>query len=290
MATETDVIITTCIDWLRFTTSAGTPHEIILPPYPALARTGEVNDRGFYGYTRSMPLVGGGNILWHHEKPELKICVDLPGSVLAEVRRDGFEVEEIMEHLIARRLPELNYKRIDGAIDIHNSGAEISDIWRAVEKGKIKSTARKARFISSVESEYFSDTVEFGSRESSPRFTRFYNKGGQMGKLWESWLRLEIEEKLGRVNPFAASVLKHGRAETIRREIGEAVQTKIKWFNEALRGETAPHIDVPRPESRPNKFVLETIIPFIGNHSEELTSEVKRKLLTAISDYITLPG
>lgn len=227
--------------------------------------------------------------MYHTEKPEMKMCIDLPGSVLAEVRRDGFDVEEIMAHFVARRLPDLRYKRIDYAIDVENAPAEPGQLWARYEKGKVKTTARTARFIRSHESDMNADTVEFGSRESSPRFIRVYNKAAQTGMLWKAWTRIEAEIKLARADGFAASILKHGRSKAGRREISEAVKVKLGWFEEAMKGELAPHLEVPRPDSKPNKFVLETIIPFIRNHAEELTEEVKRKLLATIADEIDLP-
>lgn len=289
--TETDIQITDCIDYLRFTIAHGVNFDNILPPFPSLSRTGEILDRAHYGYNRKMPLEGGGQIMWHSEHEEMKICVELEGMALAELRRDGFDVEAIMHHAQNARLPMLHYNRIDYAIDILNAGVKPIEVWNKYEKGKVKTTARKARFLRSYESDTGADTVEFGSRESSPRFIRIYDKGAknaQMGALWTSFLRIELEEKGVRVNPFAHSVLRYGRSETGRREIGEAVSMKLGWFNEALKGDLAPHIEVPRPDSQPNRFVLNHIIPFLKNHSHELTQETKAKLLTVISDYVSM--
>ena len=290
MTTSTDIQISSCIDWVRATFSMDIPLDVLLPSFPALERTGEIVDRGFYGYNRAMPLVGGGFIMWHSEKREMKRCIELPGSVLAEVRRDGFEVEEIMAHWVAKRLPDASYTRLDYALDVENGGVQVKDLWTAIEKKKVKMTAHSARFLRSFESDYNADTVEIGSREGSPRFLRVYDKAAQTGMLWKAWVRIELESKKGRVNGFASSVLKHGRDAAGRREIGEAVKTKVKWFNEALKGELAPHMDVPRPDAKPDKFVLETIVPFIRNHAHELSEDSKRILMANVVNYITLPG
>ena len=290
MSTQHNIIITTCIDWLRFTFSRDFDPKLLFREFPSLQLTGDILDFGYHGYNRSMPFTGGGNLMWHSEKREMKYEIDLPGQACAEIRRDGFEVEEIMTRLLMARVPDLTYKRIDYARDLHNSWSETKDLWDAYEAGNVKTTARKARYIRSYESEYAGDTIEFGTRQSSPRFLRIYNKAVQLGTLWESLIRTEVEMKKVRVNGFAASVIKHGRDKAGLREITEAVQTDVPWFQEVLKGETAPHMDVPRPESKPNSFTVKTIIPFIKNHSEELSEATKRKLLEAIRDYITLPG
>lgn len=290
MPEVSDIIITSCIDWLRFTFSRDFDLNKLFTSFPSLQRSGDILEFGYHGYNRSMPLVGGGNIMFHSEKREMKYEVDLPGQACAEIRRDGFEIEEVMESLLVARIPELNYKRIDYARDLHNSWSETKDLWDAYEAGEVKTTARKARFIRSYESEYAGDTIEFGTRQSSPRFFRTYNKGVQMGELWRSYIRAEIEMKKNRVQPFAMAVIKHGRDKPGLREMNEAVQTDVPWFNAILEGEMSEHIDVPRPESKPNSFTLKTVIPFIENHADELSESTKRKLLTAIRDYITLPG
>jgi hypothetical protein len=286
--TETDIKITDGIDWLRFTVNRNVDLDVILPAMPSLARTGEIVGRGFYGYDRAMPLEGGGFLMWHSEKREMKYCVELPGGALAELRRDGFQVEDILTHNIERRLPDLSYNRIDYFIDILNAGVEVFDLWKEIEKKRVKMKARKARFLRSWEVETNADTVEVGSREGSPRFLRVYNKGAQMGMTGVSWARIELELKKKRGNAFARSVALHGRSESGRQELSEVITTKLGWYNEAIRGEKAPHIDVPRPLSKPNLFTLETIIPFIKNHHGELTQETKMKLLMVIEDFISL--
>jgi hypothetical protein len=290
MGTETDIQITDCLDWLRFTVARSIGQDDILPPFPSLARTGEIIGRGFYGYDRAMPLEGGGYLMWHSEQREMKYCVELDGGALAELRRDGFEVEQILEHNMAAKLPELTYNRIDYAIDIKNAGIEVFDLWKEIEKNKVKMKARKSRFLRSHESDLNGDTVEVGSRQSSPRFLRVYDKAAQMGMRSVSWARIELEIKKARTNAFARSVALHGRSETGRRELSEVITTKVGWYNAAIAGEKAPHIDVPRPLSAPNKFVLEHIIPFLKNHSGELTEDTKRELLTTVEDYLTLTG
>lgn len=288
--TQNDIQISTCLDWLRLTFAHGANLNEVMPAFPALARTGEILDHGFYGYNRAMPLVSGGALLWHTEKPEMKYCIDLPGSVLAEVRRDGFEVEEIMEHFIHKRIPDVTYKRIDFAIDLENGGVQVYDLWRAIESKRTKIRAHSARFLRSSESDYNADTVEIGSRGGSPRFLRVYDKAAQTGMLWKAWVRIELESTKQRANLFAASVLKHGRAATGRREIGEMVNTKVKWFKAALEGDIAPHMELPRPDAKPDKFVMETIVPFLKNHGHELSEDSKRILLANIANYINLPG
>ena len=290
MTTETDVIITSCIDWLRFTFSRDFDINKLFTGFPSLARTGEILDYGYHGYNRSMPLEGGGNLMWHTEKREMKYEIDLPGQACAEIRRDGFEVEEVMIGLLTARIPDMSYKRIDYARDLHNSWSEVKELWEAYEEGQVKTTARKARFIRSYESEYAGDTIEFGTRQSSPRFLRVYNKAVQMGTLWESLVRTELEMKKVRVNGFAASVIKNGRDKAGLREMTEAIQTDVSWFNEVLKGETAPHMEVPRPDPKPNAFMLKTIIPFLENHSEQLTEDTKKKFLNAVNNFITMPG
>ena len=288
MGTETDVKISDCIDWLRYTVSSSMEQSNMLPPIPSIQPTGEIVGRGFYGYDRAKPLEGGGFMMWHTEKPEMKICIELPGQALAELRRDGFEVEDILEYNHNQRLPELTYNRIDAAVDIKNAGVEVFDLWKEIEKKRVKMKARKARFLRSWEGELNADTVEVGSREGSPRFLRVYNKAAQMGMSGVSWARIELELKKKRGNVFARSVMLHGRTESLRRELSEVMQTKLKWYNAAIAGDRAPHMDVPRPDSKPNKFVLETIIPFIVNHHGELTNDTKIKLMIAVNDYINL--
>jgi hypothetical protein len=288
MTTETDIIISDCIDYVRFTASRNSDIDKLLPNMPSLARTGEIFDYGYYGYNRSSPLHGGGRIMWHTEDRAMKYCVELSGLPLAELRRDGFQVEDIFEWRIHARLEDFGYKRVDYALDVENGGAQVKDVWTAWEKKKLKTPARTSRFIRSSDSEYNADTVELGSRESTPRFVRVYDKAAQMKQLWRSLVRIELEMKKGRVDGFVQSVLRHGRSAAGRREIGEMMVTKIGWVNAALAGELAPHMDAPRPDGKPNEFVWKILIPFINNHSEELAQDTKIALLKAVEDKITL--
>lgn len=284
--TETDIQISSCIDWVRCTFDHGIDVNRLFPAIPAMARTGEINDHGYYGYNRSMPLAAGGALMWHSEKPEMKYCIELPGQVLAEVRRDGFEVEEIFNHWIAMRIPGTTYKRVDFAFDILNGGAQVKDLWTAIERKRVKMRAHTARFLRSYESDYNADTVEIGARGGSPLFLRTYDKAAQTGMLWLSWVRIELENTKQRANSFVASALKHGRDQTGRTLIKEMIKTKVGWFNAALDGELAPHVEIPRPDAKPDKFVMETIVPFIRNHAHELSEDSKRILLANITNYI----
>lgn len=284
--TTTDIQISSCIDWVRATFAHGIDINTLFPAIPAIARTGEINDHGHYGYNRSMPLAAGGSLMWHSEKPEMKYCLDLPGQVLAELRRDGFEVEDLFLHWMVKRIPETTYKRVDFAFDIENGGVQVQDLWTAIEKKRVKMLAHTARFLRSFESDYNADTVEIGSRGGSPRFLRVYDKAAQTGMLWRAWVRIELESTKQRANSFVSSVMKHGRDETGRREIGEMVKTKVKWFNAALEGEIAPHTEIPRPDAKPDKFLMETIVPFLRNHGHELSEDSKRVLLANVANHI----
>lgn len=288
MGTETDIKITDCIDYVRLTAGHENDVDKMLPAMPSLSRTGEILDRGSYGYNKTFPLDGGGRIMWHSEDKAMKYCIELSGDPLEELRRDGFEVEEVMAYCLSGRVARVSFTRLDYATDVENGGGSIIEVFEAWEKGKIKTRFKVARFIRSSRSEYNADTVEFGNREASDRFIRCYHKGAQQRTPWLDKLRLEVEIKKRRANPFAMSIVRNGRAEAGRRELREAIKSKVGWLNAAVMGTLAPHTVVPRREAHPNEFVKNTVIPFIKNHHGELTQETKALLLMAVEDYITL--
>lgn len=284
-----DVEVSCCLDYIRF--SAGRENSIVdlLPnSIPGLCRTGDILDHGSYGYNRTMPLAGGGRIMYHDQDHGMKYCVELAGEALADVRRDGFDEEQIIGNCFSGRVARVQFSRVDVAFDVKNAEGSIEELYQSWNKGETKTLAKQATWIESVKSEFKANTVYFGARESAPRFLRAYDKAAQQKIMGVSWLRLEGEIKKRRATPFAWSVLKNGKAAAGRRELKDAIKTRVAWVIAALTGELSERVEVPRPEARPNEFVKGMIIPFLKNHSGELTDETKKLLLVAVEDYISV--
>lgn len=277
------------IDYCRYTAGRENELDSLLPKgIPSLSRTGDILLYGSYGYDRSMPLEGGGRIMYHSEDHGMKYCVELSGEPLAEVRREGFDEEDILANAFSGMVARVSFARVDIAIDVKNGEGTIKELFDTWETGETKTRAREAQYVLKAKSEYRANTVYFGSRASSPRFLRAYDKGVQLGITTGRLYRLEAEIKKRRATPFAWNVLKHGKASAGRREIKDAIKTRVAWVVSALEGDLSPRVEVPRPEARPNEFVTGMIIPFLKNHAGELTQETKTKLLVAIEDYISL--
>lgn len=281
--------VSVCLDYIRYTVGReNTMDELIVPGVPSLARSGEILEHGSYGYNRTMPLAGGGRIMWHTEHHGMKYCVELSGEPLAEVRRDGFQEEEILTWCFAGKVARASFARVDVAIDVKNTDGTIEELYNSWVEKRTKTLARQALWMESRKSEYRANTVYIGSRTTSPRFLRAYDKGVQL-RSHITWLRLEAEIKRRRATPFAWNVSKYGTAEAGRREIKDAMSvTDVQWVKDALEGDLAPRIEAPRPEPKPNEFVTGMIIPFLQNHAHELTEATKKALLVTIEDYISL--
>lgn len=286
---ETDTETSVCMDYARYTAGRENNIDALLPRYiPSLSRTGEVFNYGSYGYDRTCPLDGGGRIMFHSEDEGMKYCVELSGRPLEEVRREGFDDQEVIAHAFSGMVARVAFTRVDVAFDVKNSNGTIEELYQSWLQKETKTLARQAMWVESVKSEFRANTVYFGARESSPRILRAYDKAAQQKLMGISWLRLEAEVKKRRATPFARSVWKNGISSAGRREIKDAIKTRVAWVVSALEGDLSPRVEVPRPEARPNEFVTGMIIPFLKNHSGELSQETKTKLLVAIEDYISL--
>lgn len=286
---QTQQEISVSLDYLRYTAGRENKIDDLLPRnIPSLSRTGEILPYGSYGYDRTCPLEGGGRIMWNEEDAGMKFCVELSGEPLAEVRREGFEEEDLVTWCFAGKVARVSFARVDVAIDYKNGEGSIEEFYKSWTEKRTKTRAKQALWMESRKSEYRANTVYIGSRRTSPRFLRAYDKGVQT-KSPITWLRLEAEVKKRRATPFAWSVSRHGTALAGRREIKEAIlSTDVKWIKDALEGDLAPKVEAPRPEPRPNEFVTGMIIPFLKNHAHELTDETKKKLLVTIDDWISV--
>jgi hypothetical protein len=290
---ETDqkepVEVSDALDYLRYTCGHENGFDNLVPRgIPSLSRTGDILMHGSYGYDRTMPLEGGGRIMYHSNDTGMKYCVELSGEPLAEVRREGFEVEDIITHAFSGIVARVSFARVDYCIDVKNGDGTVEELYDTWNTRETTTRAREAMFIQKSKSEYKANTVYFGSRASSPRFLRAYDKGVQLGMIAARLYRLEVEVKKRRCTPFAWSVSKHGRAEAGRREIKDAIKTRVAWVVSALEGALSPRVEVPRAEAHPNEFVRGMIIPFLKNHHGELSQETKALLLMTVEDYISL--
>lgn len=286
---ETDTTVEVCLDYIRFT--AGRENnidELLNRGVPSLSRTGDILNYGSYGYDRTCPLIGGGRIMFHTEDHGMKYCVELSGKPLEEMRREGFSDEIVIGHAFSGKVARVAFTRVDVAFDVKGSDGTIDEVYESWKKKETTSLARTVTYVESVKSEFRANTVYFGARETTPRLVRMYDKRAQLRKEGSSWLRMEGEIKKRRATPFAWSVLKNGTASAGRRELKDAIKTRVAWVVAALTGEIAEKTEVPRSEAHPNEYVKKMIIPFIKNHHGELTQETKAMLLMAVEDYITL--
>lgn len=199
-SSNTGVLITkgALIHWMRFTLPlgreiAGLPESgasLALRVYEQLTgAAGETAPHigyGYSGYSDGVRLPGDGAwICWNPSRPDMGVCVNLPGETLPLL---PFDPKSLIAWAYSMGG---HFTRLDVAVDTDQ--VHISDVRAAVERGDLVSRSQTQEYYGNFKTDAF--TIYVGSRMSE-RFVRIYNKAAEQKVEGDvTWTRCEVEFK-----------------------------------------------------------------------------------------------
>lgn len=246
--------------------------------------TGELFNPG-QGYTEGMRMICG-SVMWHKTRPSQGIGVVLTGADLEMVRGAGLDEKELLEFVAA---VGGHCTTIHGCINVHDRGADVSELIAQHEDGKLQTSARNIGVYSSKKkingSWQVGDTLYVGSAKSE-RQIRVYNKAAERG-IDGDWVRLEIVWRGPYAKAAHIAMIDGSIASVIRAGIGGQMETDIVWFREALGGAVDPPFLVPRKQSARAKWLIEIVLPALASEVEDQRTrgeyELRDKFLSVLT-------
>lgn len=175
-----------CIDWLSFT------QDLTVLPVPSQfcinAKHGDwYNDTAHNGYKQAFRNANGASVQWNEDRPDMRVLTQYSGKALERYISEGTS-----SYTVARHHAQMGYRatRIDLAIDVHDSGMDITKMYRQLKNGKATSGSTKINLIEGIDG---GCTLYIGSRQSE-RMIRIYDKAAEQS-IPGDWKRIEIELK-----------------------------------------------------------------------------------------------
>lgn len=191
--------------------------------------------------------------------PELRTLLTFTGANLhALAAESDSAVWELIYDLNA--LDDIHWTRIDGALDIRDSGANIKEFFDAWERGDMRSHVTSGHLIKSGDKNAPAYTAYIGSR-TSPRMLRVYDKGKETGDGGD-WTRVEIEVKKPHAAMFARQIAEWG----INRAVISQIKTFLPgsgfdWFDSALEtAEPLPSEHIGRKATKGQRWLYEVAL------------------------------
>lgn len=186
---------TTTIDWISYTIKRVQSGK---RAYPEYIHAEGISIRGNLGYTDGWELVGGVRIYSNPARPDMGVHVIMSGKALQNIVKRGHDLMTLLHDVLALGA---TIRRIDLALDMHETMASVQDFCDAFRDGKAKTNSRAFREIKG-ETAAAGHTAYIGSRQSE-RMMRVYDKAAETGLQQETWVRAEVELKGDRANGIA---------------------------------------------------------------------------------------
>jgi hypothetical protein len=198
---------------------------------------------------------------WHVVKPELRVVITMTGEHLRTFAAHGGDIRQVFEWTLQQA--DVNVTRVDGAIDLFDSAADIPTFFNAFIGGEMNTHTTSGHLIRSGGSGHEAHTAYIGSRESA-RMLRVYDKGKQTNAGGD-WIRCEIEIKKPMAFQFIRQAYEWGVvAATIRAMHDFIPRTGFGWFDD-LRGDNDELVDmsVGRKNTNHDRWLFDTALPAV---------------------------
>lgn len=149
-------------------------------------------DRGAMGYSFGASVCGTGRVLWHPERVEMGVHVDLPSSSFGRL--------PVSLDVLIQGICNLggSITRLDACRDRHGSLASVS--LAITEKRGVVSHFRKAPFMGD---RWHPGLTEYLGSVNSASRVRFYDKGAERGGAADEWVRCEVQWRAERAHAVA---------------------------------------------------------------------------------------
>lgn len=230
-----------------------------------------------------------GRLAWNADRPQQKIFVQFTGEDLA-----GFPDWRGLLQWGVRH--EVNYTRVDLALDIFGVAGAVGDVYAALLDGEPDTSVRKFQYVVGYQSgpnglENAGDTLYIGS-PASPRRLRIYDKQAEQGTD-TAWVRFELVNRGAYANALVYDLVCEMVAGCVYGAIKNAVvgaitaffDTSLTWFRAALAklGSIVYEAPViPRKETDSQRWVRRIVLPYLKRLShagDEFTYQVIKTVL-----------
>ena len=247
---------TASIDWLRFSVPNGQTAFDFATAYAHRADN-DPTKKPIPRYS-SVQAYECLRIDYHVVKPELRTVVTMTGEHLRKFAEYGHDIRAACEELLS--LDDINFTRVDAALDFRDSGGSIEQFFRAFLDGAMATHTTSGHLIRSGTGEHIGYTAYIGSRESA-RMLRLYDKGVQSG-VGGDWLRAELEIKKPMTETFVRAVVNAGVVDaTCAAMRGFMPRSGFEWFDRTVLNDgVIVDMKVGRKETLGNTWLYETAL------------------------------
>lgn len=271
--------ISASVDWFSVTM----PYDTILPKSPYLKHLDpRFEDMSpMHGYNRGRKYMDGRILLWHETRQEMGRHWIFSGQTLNRISEAG-----CVPAMLIKVMMEAGGKcsRIDLAVDCRDSGVDLKEIERLIDRGEFDATSRKFSRVTGIGGNA-GHTIYIGSRQSE-HCGRLYDKAAEQG-IAGNWVRLESELKASKARNVARQIAEGGQKAVIRLAVGcmrGLIDFKnYKAWNDALSSEIEVIRAEPKGKVNTRKWLIETCAPVLGRMLEqENTDELWFEFLEAV--------
>lgn len=245
------------LDWIAVTFPADATHKSLLPAQIAAHKLAP-NGMGNHGYLKRW-MNDLGVVVLSDGAPAMGTHVYLTGEALENVRALPVTDFELVTHILDHNG---RGSRVDVAVNILDGELTFEELERAYLAQRIKTRARSATVIKSLDN--LEGTVYVGNRNSERMF-RAYNKGAQMGQE-EPWLRLELESKKMQARALLDAISSQPDTRSV---INAALHNFVDFpdlaeYQTALADHDAKIPPVPRKMTNSLRWLLEICAPALA--------------------------
>lgn len=193
--------------------------------------------------------------------------MDLTGETLAFLRSEGWRDDYLLK-VLAESPKKRRTTRLDFALNVHNAGSvrhtvnhwrahQIDTTFKSAPSGWLDYGTRKGQ------------TVYFGSPKSD-KFVRIYDKGTEMKKLSEAWLRVELQTRKEYAQAVVTDAFARDMLTAGRTHLAASLDfPKLRWWQIMMQGDTMDKTEVLRKLNKwqqwMNGQVFDSILKHVKN-------------------------
>lgn len=172
------------IDWISVTHKRTGKH------LPEMLPSTHQTTGGRNGYTTGKLYTSGVVEMINPERPDMGIHIVYSGKVLQSIADNyGVSRDDVLRH---HTTTGGRISRVDFAVDIVDSGLQLSNLWEQLENGSACTNSGHSRTQSGNDK---GDTVYVGSRKSRKKLVRCYDKAKEQGDFVSDYIRVELETR-----------------------------------------------------------------------------------------------
>ena len=275
-----------CIDWLQYSVpipEGADPVSVIrasVPQHQSTQLTGEHGDN-IQGYDTCLRL-GVGRAHYHTKHPENKVSLQWSGNEMHNTAAEGLSAHE----MIARsQVVGGKITRIDFAVDIRNSEAELSEVLEELNNGGGETMAQSwgayLGFKKVAGKVYPSGTIYIGAT-TSQRMVRVYDKGAQLGN-GENWKRIELVSRQDAGQSIGVAMVSNDIGATGRTALRFFYRSKLTWFESACLSDAIYIAPISERETNTVDWLLGAVLQTLDKELAIERKNGKKALYSAFN-------